>query len=70
MTSNINMRGVREGVEDSVKQARDLGRKAMLATLGVAGVGFDRGEAIGDGSGAHPGAHPEGVGGGQGVPAR
>jgi len=46
MASNINMRGVQEGVEDSVKQARDLGRKAMLATLGVAGLGFDLGKSI------------------------
>lgn len=46
MTSNINMRGVQEGVEDSVKQAREIGRKAMLATLGVAGMGFDLGKSI------------------------
>jgi hypothetical protein len=52
MASNINMRGVQEGVEDSVKQARDLGRKAMLATLGVAGLGFDLGKSIVKDSGA------------------
>lgn len=46
MASNINMRGVQEGVEDSVKQARELGRKAMLATLGAAGLGFDLGKSI------------------------
>lgn len=46
MTSNINMRGVQEGVEDSVKHARDLGHKAILATLGVAGLGFDLGKSI------------------------
>ena len=46
MASNINMRGVQEGVEDSVKQARELGRKAILATLGAAGLGFDLGKSI------------------------
>lgn len=46
MASNINMRGVQEGVEDSVKQVRELGRTALLATLGVAGLGFDLGKSI------------------------
>lgn len=46
MASNINMRGVQEGVEDSVKQARELGRKAMLASLGVAGMGFDLSKSL------------------------
>lgn len=46
MASNINMRGVQEGVEDSVKRAREIGRKTMLATLGVAGLSFDLGRSI------------------------
>jgi len=46
MASNINMRGVQEGVEDNVKMAREVGRKALLATLGAAGLTYDLGKSI------------------------
>jgi hypothetical protein len=46
MAAKINMRGVQEGVEDGVKQASDMSRKAFLAALGFAGLGFDLGKSI------------------------
>lgn len=46
MAAKINMRGMQEGVEDGVKQASDMSRKAFLAALGVAGLGYDLGKSI------------------------
>ena len=45
MTAKINMRTVQENIEDNSKKARELGRKAMLAYLGVWGMGYDAGKA-------------------------
>lgn len=46
MTAKINMRGMQESVEDSAKQVRKVGRKALLASLGVAGLGYDLGMSV------------------------
>lgn len=46
MTANINMRGVQEGVEDSAKKVREVGRKAVLAYLGVWGMSYDLGKSV------------------------
>ncbi len=45
MTAKINMRTVQENVEDNSKKAREFGRKAMLAYLGVWGMGYDAGKS-------------------------
>ncbi len=46
MAANINMRGVQEAVEDNTKKAREVGRKAMLAYLGLWGMGYDAGKTL------------------------
>jgi len=46
MTVKINMRSVQEGVEDNSKKAREIGRKALLAYLGVWGLSYDAGKSI------------------------
>lgn len=46
MTANLNMRNVQESVEDNAKMMREAGRKAMLAYLGVWGMGYDFGKSV------------------------
>lgn len=46
MTAKINMRAVQENVEDNSKKAREMGRKAMLAYLGMWGMGYDAGKSV------------------------
>lgn len=46
MTAKLNMRSVQEGVEDNTKKAREMGRKALLAYLGVWGLSYDAGKSI------------------------
>ncbi len=46
MTAKINMRNVQENVEDNSKKAREFGRKAMLAYLGMWGMGYDAGKSV------------------------
>ncbi len=46
MTVKINMRSVQEGVEDNSKKAREIGRKALLAYLGIWGLSYDAGKSI------------------------
>ena len=46
MTANLNMRNVQEGVEDSAKQMREMGRKAFLAYLGAWGMSYDFGKSV------------------------
>jgi hypothetical protein len=46
MTAKINMRTVQENVEDNSKKAREFGRKAMLAYLGMWGMGYDAGKSM------------------------
>lgn len=46
MSANLNMRNVQEGVEDSAKQLREVGRKAFLAYLGAWGMGYDFGKSV------------------------
>ncbi len=43
---NLDLRSVQEQVEDSVKQARKLSRKAVLASLGLAGMAYDTGKSM------------------------
>lgn len=45
MAAKIDMRNVQENVEDNAKKAREIGRKAMLAYLGVWGMGYDAGKS-------------------------
>lgn len=45
-TMRVNLRNVQEQVEDSVKQARVLGRKAILAYAGFWGLAYDRAQAL------------------------
>jgi hypothetical protein len=45
MTVKVSMRSVQEGVEDNTKKAREIGRKAMLAYLGMWGLGYDAGKS-------------------------
>lgn len=46
MSANLSMRGVQESVEDNAKKVNELGRKAVLAYLGVWGLGWDAGKAV------------------------
>ena len=46
MTAKLNMRSLQEGVEDNTKKAREMGRKALLAYLGVWGLSYDAGKSI------------------------
>lgn len=46
MTAKINMRGVQESVEDNAKKVREVGRKALLAYLGVWGLSYDLGKSV------------------------
>jgi hypothetical protein len=46
MAVNINMRGVQETVEDGAKKVNEVGRKALLAYLGVWGMGWDASKAV------------------------
>jgi translation elongation factor EF-Ts len=41
---NVDLRQAQEKVEDSMKQAQDFGRKAVLATVGMYGLAFDKAE--------------------------
>lgn len=41
---NVDLRQAQEKVEDSMKQAQDFGRKAVLATVGMWGLAFDKAE--------------------------
>jgi chemotaxis regulatin CheY-phosphate phosphatase CheZ len=43
---NVDLREVQEKVEDSVKQAQDFGRKAVLATVGMWGLAYDKAEEL------------------------
>ena len=38
----VDLRNVQETVEDSVKDAKDFGRKAVLATIGMWGLAYDK----------------------------
>lgn len=46
MDAKIDMRTVQENVEDNAKKARELGHKAMLAYLGMWGMGYDAGKSV------------------------
>lgn len=39
---NVDLREMQEKVEDSVKGAQDLGRKTVLATVGMWGLAYDK----------------------------
>jgi hypothetical protein len=41
---NVDLREVQEKVEDSVKQAQDFGRKMFLASVGMWGLAYDKGQ--------------------------
>jgi len=41
---NVDLREVQEKVEDSVKHAQDFGRRAVLATVGMWGLAYDKAE--------------------------
>lgn len=46
MTATINMRSVQETVEDSAKNASEMGRKAYLAYLGAWGMSYDFAKSV------------------------
>lgn len=39
---NVDLREMQEKVEDGVKSAQDMGRKAVLATVGMWGLAYDK----------------------------
>jgi len=43
---DVDLRDVQEKVEGSVKQAQDLGRKTMLATVGMWGMAYDKAQEM------------------------
>jgi len=46
MVANLNVRKVQETMEDSAKQAQELGRKAYFTYLGVWGMSYDGAKAL------------------------
>lgn len=43
---NVDLRNVQETVEDSMKSAQDVGRKAILATVGMWGLAYDKANSL------------------------
>ncbi len=46
VTMNIDLRNVQEQVEDGVKQAQTVGRKAVLAYAGMWGLAYDKAQEL------------------------
>jgi hypothetical protein len=45
-TVNVDLRDMQEKVEDSVKSAQDMGRKMVLASVGMWGLAYDKAQEL------------------------